>query len=70
MIPREGLPMQDLAGCDYFRTPVIFQGLDNCNIVGVMNSAHHIIRPSWLLPLHKAFEIPLRPDSRFQIDPA
>jgi hypothetical protein len=30
----KGLPMQDLAGCDNNRTPVKFQGYDNCNIVG------------------------------------
>jgi hypothetical protein len=26
--------MQDMVGCDYNRTPVIFQGFDNCRIVG------------------------------------
>jgi len=28
--------MQDFVGGDNNRTPVIFQGLDNCNIVGVI----------------------------------
>ena len=28
-VPREGLRMQDLACCDYFPTPVIFDGPDN-----------------------------------------
>jgi hypothetical protein len=26
--------MQDLVGCDYFRTLVVFSGLDICNLVG------------------------------------
>jgi len=33
-VPREGLPMQDLAGCDNNRTPVKFQRYDNYNFVG------------------------------------
>jgi hypothetical protein len=30
--------MQDLAGCDNNRTPVRFQGYDNCNFVGEITS--------------------------------
>jgi len=26
--------MQDLAGCDYFRTSVVFQDFDICKVVG------------------------------------
>jgi len=30
----KGLSMQDSVSCDNNRTPVIFQGYDNCNFVG------------------------------------
>ena len=33
-VPRKTLSMQDMVGGDNNRTPVIFQGLDNCRIVG------------------------------------
>ena len=33
-VPRKGLRMQDLACCDYFRTPVIFDGPGNLVFVG------------------------------------
>ena len=33
-VPRELLILQDLASCDYFRTPVIFQGPDIFVFVG------------------------------------
>jgi len=35
-ITRETLPMQDLVGCDYFRTPVNFSGADIYLFVGAI----------------------------------
>jgi len=35
-VPRETLPMQYLACCDYFHTSVIFQGSDIYRLVGVI----------------------------------
>jgi len=47
--------MQDMASCDYFRTPVIFGGSDNCVFVGdmrksiVLNQADNLNIPFELL---------------------
>ena len=41
--------MQDWIGCDNIRTPVIFQGFDNCNIVGDNTTDSFILTPSMSL---------------------
>jgi len=45
--------MQDLAGCDNNRTPVVFRASDNCNIVGGMAT----IYASWYLQLQSDISI-------------
>ena len=40
-VPRETLPLQDLVWCDYFRTPVIFEGSDIYRFVGEIQTFHH-----------------------------